>query len=62
MTVEQLIAFYKVKNKSQLAKKIKKGRSTMTDWETNGIPPKSQAALEILTKGKLKADPNALTA
>ncbi|WP_284085897.1 hypothetical protein [Acinetobacter pittii] len=62
MTVDQLIAFYKVKNKSQLAKKIKKGRSTMTEWETNGIPPKSQAALEILTKGKLKADPNVLTA
>ncbi|MDQ9890095.1 hypothetical protein [Acinetobacter pittii] len=62
MTVDQLIAFYKVKNKSQLAKKIKKGRSTMTEWETNGIPPKSQAALEILTKGKLKADPKVLTA
>lgn len=62
MTVDQLIAFYNVKNKSQLAKKIKKGRSTMTEWETNGIPPKSQAALEILTKGKLKADPEALTA
>lgn len=62
MTVDQLITFYKVKNKSQLAKKIKKGRSTMTEWETNGIPPKSQAALEILTKGKLKADPEALTA
>ncbi len=62
MTVDQLITFYKVKNKSQLAKKIKKGRSTMTEWETKGIPPKSQAALEILTKGKLKADPEALTA
>lgn len=62
MTVDELIRFYKVKNKSQLAKKINKGRSTLTDWETNGIPPKSQAAIEVLTKGKLKADLQALSA
>lgn len=62
MTVGDLILFYRVKNKSQLVKKIYKGRSTLTDWEKKGIPPKSQAALEILTKGQLKADQKTLSA
>ena len=62
MKVSELIKFYEVKNKSQLAKKINKGRSTLTDWEAKGIPPKSQAALEILTQGQLKADPDSLSA
>jgi len=62
MTVDQLIAFYEVKNKSQLAQKISAARSTITEWEKNGIPPRTQASFEVLTKGKLKADLRVLTA
>ncbi len=61
MTVDQLIAFYEVKNKSQLAQKISAARSTITEWEKNGIPPRTQASFEVLTKGKLKADLRVLT-
>ncbi|WEI17121.1 hypothetical protein PY247_11165 [Acinetobacter proteolyticus] len=62
MNVEQLREFYGVKNNSQLAKKIQKARSGITKWEKEGIPPRTQAAFEILTKGELKADLQALTA
>lgn len=62
MNVAQLCDFYEVKNKSQLAKKIKKGRSTIQGWEKEGIPPKTQATFELLSKGKLKADRTALSA
>jgi len=62
MTVDQLITFYEVKNKSQLAQKIAAARSTITEWEKNGIPPRTQASFEVLTEGKLKADRQALTA
>lgn len=62
MTVDQLITFYEVKNKSQLAQKISAARSTITEWEKNGIPPRTQASFEVLTKGKLKADLRVLTA
>ncbi|MFV5507282.1 MULTISPECIES: hypothetical protein [unclassified Acinetobacter] len=62
MTVDQLISFYEVKNKSQLAQKISAARSTITLWEKNGIPPRTQASFEILTRGALKADRKALSA
>lgn len=62
MNVQQLRDFYKVKNNSQLSKEISKGRSTISEWETKGIPPRTQAALEILTNGKLKADRGQLKA
>lgn len=56
MTVSELMKFYKVKNQSQLAKKIGRGRTTITDWKNHGIPPRTQALFEIKTAGKLKAD------
>ena len=31
-------------------------------WENNGIPARTQAVLQVKTKGKLKADLQALTA
>ncbi|WP_151760443.1 hypothetical protein [Acinetobacter junii] len=62
MTVQELRDFYLVKNNSQLAKKIKCVRSTLTNWEQHGIPPRTQATFEVLTKGKLKADRQALAA
>ncbi|KEC85386.1 MULTISPECIES: hypothetical protein [Acinetobacter] len=61
MNVEQLREFYKVKNNSQLAKKINKARSGITKWEKEGIPPRTQATFEVLTYGKLKADRQALS-
>ncbi|WP_298144345.1 Cro/CI family transcriptional regulator [uncultured Acinetobacter sp.] len=60
MTVIQLLVFYKVQNKSKLAKKLNVCRSTITGWEKNGIPPRTQATFEVLTNGKLKADRQAL--
>lgn len=62
MNVGQLREFYNVENNSQLAKKINKARSGITKWEQQGIPPRTQAAFEVLTKGKLKADLQALSA
>ena len=61
MNVEELCDFYKVKNKSQLAKKINYGRSTVHGWTVTGIPLKTQAVLEIITDGKVKADRDSLT-
>lgn len=62
MDVAQLRDFYNVKNNSLLAKKINRGRTTVWDWEKNGIPPRTQAIFEVLTNGKLKADRQALSA
>lgn len=62
MTVDQLIAFYGAKNKSDLARKINVCRSTITGWAQSGIPFRAQTTFEVLTKGKLKADLRALTA
>ena len=56
MNVEQLREHYKVNSNPQLAKKIGVGRTTVWDWEKKGIPLKTQAFLELKTKGKLKAD------
>jgi len=62
MTVDQLIAFYNVKNRSHLAKKINVGRSTICGWQKTGIPLKTQAMFEVLSKGELKADLQVLSA
>lgn len=45
-----------VLSNTQLAKKIKVGRTTVWDWEKKGIPPKTQAFLELQTNGAVKAD------
>lgn len=62
MNVAQLREFYKVENNHQLAKEIKKSRSLMTLWEQEGIPPRTQTYFQVITKGKLKVDPQVLTA
>ncbi|MFN3073164.1 hypothetical protein ACK1JC_06010 [Acinetobacter sp. TY2] len=38
------------------------GRTTVWDWEKKGIPLDTQARLQILTNGKLKANLQALSA
>lgn len=60
MNVKELREFYKVESNAQLAQKIKRGRTTIWEWEAKGIPPKTQALLQLQTKGKLKADIQAL--
>lgn len=62
MNVQDLKNYYKVESNPQLAKKIGSGRTTVWDWEKKGIPPRTQATFEVLTKGKLKADLQALSA
>lgn len=56
MNVKELRKHFAVQNNSQLAAKLKRGRSTIHGWEENGIPISVQAMLELTTKGKLKAD------
>ena len=56
MKVQDLRNHYGVDSNPQLAKKMGVGRTTLWDWEKNGIPPKTQALLELKTKGKVKAD------
>lgn len=56
MNVEQLKQHYMVLSNTQLAKKINVGRTTVWDWEKKGIPPKTQAFLELQTNGAVKAD------
>ncbi|MBF7687051.1 hypothetical protein [Acinetobacter rathckeae] len=56
MNVSELRAFYRVKNNSQLARKIGRGRTTICDWDKFGIPNGAQAILQIQTNGALKAD------
>ena len=62
MNVSQLREFYGVKNNTQLAKALNYGRTTVWEWESKGIPPRTQATFEVLTKGRLKADLQTLSA
>lgn len=56
MTVDDLKKFYGVSNNYQLAKRLKKGRTTIKQWEDTGIPIGVQAIFELLTGGSLKVD------
>lgn len=50
------------KTKRELSKKTGYSEVTLWKWAKNGIPPRTQATFEVLSKGKLKADLKALTA
>lgn len=56
MNVEDLRNFFDVANNAELSRKIKIAKSTLSGWEKIGIPTSTQAEIEILSKGKLKAD------
>lgn len=56
MNVADLRQHFDAKNDAELARKLKKGRSTICEWKTNGIPERTQAHLQVMTNGKLKAD------
>ncbi|MDQ8954519.1 hypothetical protein RFH42_16335 [Acinetobacter rudis] len=61
MNVAELREHFGVKNNTNLAQKIKYGRTTVWEWEKFGIPPRTQALFEVLTEGKLKADLQQIT-
>lgn len=56
MTIDDLKAFYKAKSDADLSRKLNRPRCTVFFWKKNGIPPRTQATFEVMTKGKLKAD------
>lgn len=56
MKVQDLRDHYGVDSNPQLAKKMGVGRTTLWDWEKKGIPQNTQARLQLLTNGKLKAN------
>lgn len=62
MTIEDLKNHFGASSDSDLAKKIKRHRSVIHYWKAGGIPPRTQAAFEVSTNGKLKADRQALIA
>ncbi|APJ18518.1 MULTISPECIES: Cro/CI family transcriptional regulator [Acinetobacter] len=61
MTVDDLRTHFKAESDAALARKLGKDRSVISYWR-KGIPPRTQATFEVLTKGKLKADRQALAA
>jgi len=62
MTVDDLKKFYKVDTDAALARELKRDKSVICYWRHKGIAPKTQATFQVLSKGKLKADLNALSA
>lgn len=62
MKASDLMHHYGCKTKRELSQKIGFSEVTLWKWEKNGIPPRTQASFEVLSKGKLKTDPHALTA
>ncbi|MHA3051855.1 hypothetical protein [Acinetobacter sp. ANC 4640] len=56
MTVDDLKTFYQVDSDAALARKLKRHRSVIHYWRNSGIPERTQATFEVLSKRKLKAD------
>lgn len=61
MNFSDLMNYHDCKNRKELSKKTGYSTVTLWKWENNGIPVRTQAVLQIKTKGKLKADLKALT-
>jgi len=62
MNTSDLKVYFKCKTRRDLSKKTGFSEVTLWKWENNGIPPRTQATFEVQTKGKLKADLQALSA
>lgn len=62
MNISDLMNYHDCKNKKELSKKTGYSTVTLWKWENNGIPARTQAVLQVKTKGKLKADPEVLIA
>lgn len=61
MTVDDLKLHYGVKTDSEIARIFGHTRGAISKWRHRGIPPETQAKLQLLTKGKVKADLQALS-
>ncbi|CAM0710936.1 MULTISPECIES: hypothetical protein [Acinetobacter calcoaceticus/baumannii complex] len=61
MNISDLMNYHDCKNKKELSKKTGYSTVTLWKWENNGIPARTQAVLQVKTKGKLKADLEVLT-
>lgn len=62
MIVDDVKDHYGVESDADLARILKKTRGAISKWRSYGIPISTQAILQIQSKGKLKADLQALTA
>lgn len=62
MKISDLMTYHDCKNRKELSEKTGYSTVTLWKWEHNGIPAKTQAVLQVKTKGKLKADLQALSA
>ena len=57
MNVDDLQNLYSVSSDSELSKKLKLTKGTISKWRANGISPLFQACFELKTAGKVVADP-----
>lgn len=62
MNTQDLKDFHQCKTRRDLSKKTGYSEVTLWKWEKFGIPEKTQSHFEILSKGKLKADLQTLSA
>ncbi|MDA3500749.1 hypothetical protein MKL32_03865 [Acinetobacter sp. AOR34_HL] len=62
MKISDLMNYHDCKNRKELSKKIGYSTVTLWKWEHQGIPLTTQAVLQVKTKGKLKADLQAISA
>ena len=62
VNIDDLKSFYKAESDADLSRKLNRPRCTIFFWKKNGIPPRTQAAFEVMSKGELKADLQALSA
>ncbi|EXF17936.1 hypothetical protein OHW01_00125 [Acinetobacter baumannii] len=62
MKISDLMTYHDCKSRKELSEKTGYSTVTLWKWENNGIPARTQAVLQVKTKGKLKADLQALTA
>lgn len=56
MNTSDLKRYHKCKTRRALSSATGYSEVTLWKWETKGIPPRTQALLELKTNGKLKAD------
>jgi len=56
MSVDDLRAFYRMPTDEMLAQRLRVSKSTISFWRAHGIPLPRQALIQILTKGKLRAE------
>lgn len=62
MNVDDLKKHFSAKSDADLARKLSHTRGTICKWRQRGIPVDTQARLQLLTDGKVKANLTALSA